>query len=53
MDAIFDIFQQYKELAHDLFHSHESLALEIGQHLKYYAEFARLSRPDSSSHMRA
>jgi hypothetical protein len=41
--AIFDIFYQYKELARGLLRENPSLTLEIGRHLKYYAEFARLS----------
>ncbi|HVY61657.1 MAG TPA: DUF2254 family protein [Planctomycetota bacterium] len=41
--AIFDVLQQYKELAHDLFPSHPELVLEIVRHVKYYADFARLS----------
>jgi hypothetical protein len=41
--AIFDVFQQYKELARDLFHNHAELAIEVGRHLKYYADFARIT----------
>jgi hypothetical protein len=41
--AIFDVFHHYKELAHALFHKHDDLALEIGQHLKFYADVARIS----------
>jgi hypothetical protein len=41
--AIFDVFYQYRELARSLVGKHAGLTLEIGHHLKYYAEFARLS----------
>src|SRR5262249_29300026 len=41
--AIFDVFYQYKELARALVSRPPSLTLEIGHHLKYYAEFARVS----------
>jgi hypothetical protein len=41
--AIFDVFFQYRELAHDLFRGHPDIALEVGRHMKYYADFARLS----------
>jgi hypothetical protein len=41
--AIFDVLQQYKELAHDLCQGHADLALEIGRHMQYYAELARLN----------
>jgi hypothetical protein len=41
--AIFDVLQQYKELARDLFRTHEDLATDIGRHIKYYADFARVS----------
>jgi hypothetical protein len=41
--AIFDVFQQYKELAHDLFQSHGELVGEIVRHIKYYADFARFA----------
>src|SRR5262249_32982814 len=41
--AIFDVLHQYKELARDLFRAHAPLVLEIGRHMKYYADFARIS----------
>lgn len=41
--AIFDVLYQYRELGRDLFRAHPALALEIGRHMKYYADFARLS----------
>jgi hypothetical protein len=41
--AIYDVFYQYKELAHDLVATHPDLTLEIGRHFKYYSDFARAS----------
>jgi hypothetical protein len=41
--AIFDVFFQYRELGRELVAKHARLTQEIGEHLKYYAEFARLS----------
>lgn len=39
--AIFDVFAQYKELARDLLPGHPEITIEVGRHLKYYADFAR------------
>jgi hypothetical protein len=41
--AIFDVFQKYKELAHELFEGHSALTLAIARHMAYYAELARIS----------
>jgi hypothetical protein len=41
--AIFDVFYQYKELGRGLIGDHPWLTLEIGHHLKYYADVARLA----------
>lgn len=41
--AIFDVFQKYKELAHELFEGHSALTLAIARHIGYYAELGRLS----------
>jgi hypothetical protein len=40
--AIFDVFHQYRDLARELFGKHDDLAVEMGRHLRYYAETARL-----------
>lgn len=39
--AIYDVVWQYSALANELLRDRPSVALEIGRHLKYYAEFAR------------
>lgn len=39
--AIYDVVWQYKALAVDLLRDRPLMSLEIGRHLKYYAEFAR------------
>ncbi len=39
--AIYDVVWQYKALAVDLLRERPLMALQIGRHLKYYAEFAR------------
>ncbi len=42
--AIYDVVYQYRELAAGLCRSHPQLAVEIGTHLRYYAEFAEQQR---------
>jgi hypothetical protein len=39
--AIYDVVWQYKALAVELLRDRPLMSLEIGRHLKYYAEFAR------------